>query len=216
MKDDKKAEAPPKPSKGDGKTKPARPKPAKTEAKAEAKTEAKLENSPAKPEAKHMKIKIKKPSKGEASKAESSKQNKSDVSKVSKPENTSVSKPNRDEGAPSGRPSKVDAAAISKIVDQSKRGIRFFISGCNSLLGYCLIEELRNDHIEDEDEGKANLFIGSLNKFDPVNPPPSNLKRVVSGNSKSTIDKILQDADVMLYNIRTDSIDEIRFVAQSK
>ena len=92
-------------------------------------------------------------------------------------------------------------------------GLRIFISGCNTLLGYNLIEELRNDHIEDE--GKANLFVGTLNCNDSTNPPPSNVKRVVSYSKLSKFTKVLLDCDVIIYNIQTAEPDEIRYATTS-
>lgn len=92
-------------------------------------------------------------------------------------------------------------------------GLRIFISGCNSLLGYTLIEELRNDHIEDET--KANLFVGTLDYNDSTNPPPSNVRRVVSYSKLSMFTKVLLDSDIIIYNIKTAAPDEVRFVASS-
>jgi len=160
-------------------------------------------------------IKIKKPAKGEVSKS-----SKVEVSKTSKGETSKVNKSDtnikRDSTIQSNvlRPVKTEGVEVSKL--QEKRGIRFFIGSCNSLLSYYLIDELRNDHEEDEDEGKANLFIGTVNSLDPVNPPPSNMKRLISSNNKPAIINVLRDADVIIYNIRTDSLDDIHFAAQSK
>ena len=108
-----------------------------------------------------------------------------------------------------------ETVAQPKPADSQRKGLRIFISGCNSLLGYTLIEELRNDHIEDEEEGKAHLFVGTLDRFDTTNPPPSNVKRVVSGHKRSFFTKLLMDCDIVIYDVRTANPDEIRFVAES-
>jgi len=92
------------------------------------------------------------------------------------------------------------------------RGMRIFISGCNSLLGYCLIEELRNDHLEDED--KSSIFYGTLSQNDNTNPPPLNVRKIISGLKKTALNKVVQSCDVIIYNLRTDSLDEIRYVTQ--
>ncbi len=96
----------------------------------------------------------------------------------------------------------------------SNRGLRIFISGCNSLLGYMLIEELRNDHIEDEEEGKAHLFVGTLDPLDTANTPPTNVKRILN-SSRRSFSKVLSDCDVIIYNVRTADPHEIRLAAAS-
>lgn len=193
MKNAKKEDAAPKAEKSAGSSKQKKPE----------------DSSVSKSDAKTKSIKIKKPVKGEVSKskAEVSKASKTEISKIAKSNDVSNPKPEA-----TAQPKAVKSE-VSKV--QEKRGTRFFIGSCNSLLGYYLVDELRNDHEEDEEEGRANLFIGTLNPLDPVNPPPSNLKRVVPSNNKPAITSVLHDADVMIYNIRTDSLDEIRFAAQS-
>lgn len=41
------------------------------------------------------------------------------------------------------------------------KGLRFFISNCNGVIGQSFINELRNDHIEDDPQN-INLFIGKI------------------------------------------------------
>ena len=96
-----------------------------------------------------------------------------------------------------------------------QRGLRIFVSECNSLFGYTLIEELRNDHLEDDEEGKAHLFVGTLDRLDITNPPPSNVKRVFSCSKKTLFTKVLNDCDVIIYSALTADPDEIRFVTSS-
>jgi hypothetical protein len=180
-------------------------KPSKEESSKQKKSE---DSSLSKSGIKVKNIKIKKPTKGEVSKS-----SKVEVSKTSKVETSKVNKSETNPKGESTIQSKTVKAEASKV--QEKRGTRFFIGSCNSLLSYYLIDELRNDHEEDEDEGRANLFIGTLNPLDPVNPPPSNMKRLILGNNKPAIINVLRDADVLIYNIQTDSLDDIRFAAQS-
>ena len=102
-----------------------------------------------------------------------------------------------------------------RTLPQCGSGLRMFISGCNSLLGYLLIEELRNDHLEDEEDGKAHLFVGTLDRGDDTNPAPSNVKRVVSFNKRTLFAKVLQDCDVLIYNVHAAELEEIRYVVAS-
>ncbi len=91
----------------------------------------------------------------------------------------------------------------------NQKNRRIFISGCNTLLGYCLVEELRNDHIEADET--ANQFVGTLDPRCPNDPPPENVKRVVSFSQKHNFSHCLLDSDVIVYHVSAADPAELRF-----
>lgn len=62
---------------------------------------------------------------------------------------------------------------------------RIFLSGCNSLIGHSLFEELRNDHIAIHDESQvAHKFFGTLNRNDEETPAPSASVKLLDSKKK--------------------------------
>ena len=94
---------------------------------------------------------------------------------------------------------------------ESKSSLKIFISNCNSLLGYCLVDEFRNDHIE-TDPNAINQFVGTLDPFQENDPPPMMVQETVSFIQEDSFRKALNDSDVIIYHLPYSSPSEIRYI----
>lgn len=101
---------------------------------------------------------------------------------------------------------------IFKIIMEIQK-LRFFISGCNSLLGYCLVEELRNDYLTPSLE-KQHIFCGTLDPQNIYNSPPALISKITSITEGRKFTKILDESDIIIYNLLSTPLSELRFITE--
>lgn len=94
---------------------------------------------------------------------------------------------------------------------ERSNALRFFVSHCNSLLAHCLIDELRNDHVEESEEC-VHKFAGTLDPLERSDPP-SIVAETADFSHLVHFSKALADSDVVIYHLPHSSPAEVRYVA---
>ena len=101
---------------------------------------------------------------------------------------------------------------MAKVCDL-KTNKRILITSINGLLGHCLFESMRNDHVTiQKDDAKPHRFLGTLNKKPAggmITPPPSEtaVKIIDSKQKPKTFCKQVRGSDVIVLDISQFSCD---------
>eukprot|EP01017_Pseudomicrothorax_dubius_P008468 TRINITY_DN12791_c0_g1_i1.p1 TRINITY_DN12791_c0_g1~~TRINITY_DN12791_c0_g1_i1.p1 ORF type:complete len:709 (-),score=197.98 TRINITY_DN12791_c0_g1_i1:91-2217(-) len=90
--------------------------------------------------------------------------------------------------------------------------LRIYIDSANSYTGCCLVEALRNDHVNDIN---PHLIIGSVASAYTTADTPRGLKRVIDNNKPNVLTRVLLDSDVIIYDLTSSRLDEVDYAIRT-
>lgn len=94
--------------------------------------------------------------------------------------------------------------------------VKFFIDNINTFTGLSLLEELRNDHIE---EDNPHEFYATLDPNDPTEVE-SGVVKILSKQKPRSLRRHILDCDVIIYDLHTadleDAEEKVRLLRDSK
>ena len=91
-------------------------------------------------------------------------------------------------------------------------GLRFFVSNCNGVIGQSMVDEFRNDHLDDP--LKLNMFVGTVNANENALPPML-MKRIIQKGKVHSLRRFLLDSDVIIYDLQTADLEEVEFAIKT-
>lgn len=89
--------------------------------------------------------------------------------------------------------------------------MRYFVSSLNTFVGQSIVENLRNDHENDEN---AHFIVGSTSENEN-NPIPQGVFRVIDTKKITFLAKVLLDSDVIIYDLNSCDLEEAEFAIKT-
>jgi len=85
--------------------------------------------------------------------------------------------------------------------------LKFFVSCVNTITGQAIVEEVRNDHLNDIN---PHIIVGTKSSK-VVGPIPNSVKKIVNNSDPNQLAKTLLDSDVIIYDLNSAPLDEVEF-----
>jgi len=85
--------------------------------------------------------------------------------------------------------------------------LNYFVSCVNTITGQAIIEEVRNDHLNDIN---PHIIVGTKSSK-VVGPIPKSVSKIVNNSDPNQLAKTLLESDVIIYDLNSAPLDEVEF-----
>jgi len=85
--------------------------------------------------------------------------------------------------------------------------LKYFVSCVNTITGQAIIEEVRNDHLNDIN---PHIIVGTKSSK-VVGPIPKSVGKIVNNSDPNQLAKTLLESDVIIYDLNSAPLDEVEF-----